>query len=286
MLTAATLGDVQTYGDWVYDLALDPTKSSYPTYADGIKTRADFGADARRSVTQQNGELLLFSRGGTVEGWIQYFWIPEERYLQLTACSIREGTAQALTELLERLEARFPGYALYFGFPGENTQATAFLAANGFRCIEDDWNYVFDLGGVVPQAVDAHVVRIGRENYGIFRALHDQAGEEMYWNSDRIEEHLDEWSIFAYVRTGEGVGTVFLRTDGGLAEIFGLEFAAKKIDVEACRALLAAALAHTKRLGMKYLMFLGEAALRPVLHALGFRCVGRYCCYVRTLPER
>lgn len=286
MLTAATLGDIQTYGDFVYSLALDPTKSSYPTYADGIKTRTDFFTQARQGVTQREEELLLFSRGGTVEGWIQYFWIPEDRYLQLTGCSVREGTEQALAELLERLEERFPGYALYFSFSGENAQAIAFLTENGFACIEDDWNHVFDLDGAVPQAVDAHVVRIGRENYGIFRALHDQAGEEMYWNSDRIEEHMDEWSIFAYVRAGEGVGTVFLRTDGVLAEIFGLEFAAGNMDTAVCRALLAGAIAHARRLGMKHLMFLSEAALRPVLHALGFRCVGRYCCYVRTLPER
>ena len=37
------------YIDFVYSLALDQTKSVYPTYTDGIKTKGDFIARASRN---------------------------------------------------------------------------------------------------------------------------------------------------------------------------------------------------------------------------------------------
>lgn len=42
MLKKAEFDDIVKYGDFVYELTLDQTKSAYPTYADGIKTREDF----------------------------------------------------------------------------------------------------------------------------------------------------------------------------------------------------------------------------------------------------
>ncbi len=36
MLVKATLEDIAKYGDLAYDLSLNPVKSSYPTYGDGI----------------------------------------------------------------------------------------------------------------------------------------------------------------------------------------------------------------------------------------------------------
>lgn len=54
-------------------------------------------------------ELLLFIQDGAVEGWLSYFWINEDKYLQLDGCNVRHGTTAALTELLDRLEARFAG---------------------------------------------------------------------------------------------------------------------------------------------------------------------------------
>lgn len=42
MLIKAELKDIEKYGDMAYSLALDPTKSCYPTYKDGIKTKKVF----------------------------------------------------------------------------------------------------------------------------------------------------------------------------------------------------------------------------------------------------
>ena len=50
MLVKATLEDIETYGDFVYQIALDQTKSAYPTYTDGIKTREDFLRKSRENM--------------------------------------------------------------------------------------------------------------------------------------------------------------------------------------------------------------------------------------------
>ena len=83
MLIKATPEDIKKYGEFAYSVALNPKKSCYPTYADGIKTKTDFFKAAERAIAKETYELLLFGIDGKVEGWISYYWIPEDRYLQL-----------------------------------------------------------------------------------------------------------------------------------------------------------------------------------------------------------
>ena len=78
MLIKATLDDVEKYCDFVYVIALDQTRSCYPADADGIKTKKDFIADTGKCVTQNEWELLFFFLDRTVEGWLQYYWIPQD----------------------------------------------------------------------------------------------------------------------------------------------------------------------------------------------------------------
>ena len=282
MLTKATLADITQYCDFIYNLALDQTKSSYPTYADGIKTKADFIADTQQAVTKANSELLLFSLDGVVEGWIRYFWIPEDHYLQLCACNIRRETGKALEELLTLLTQRFPGYTLYFGFPGCNTEAISFLRKNGFQCIEEAWNHSFFLDNYSICAEENSIARINRSNYDDFRAVY-KPDADTYWNCDRILAALDEWSIFVYYKNSIPTGTIFFQGDNGYYEIFGIEFADGEYQDEICQALLTAALNHCKHLGAKYMTFFCEEAYRKVVSELGFCCVGQYICYIKTV---
>ena len=60
MLVKATAEDIEKYVARVYELAMDQSKSGYPTYTDGFKTKEDFFKDARESVTGDTQEILLF----------------------------------------------------------------------------------------------------------------------------------------------------------------------------------------------------------------------------------
>ncbi len=42
MLRELNQSNYKNYLDWAYSLALDMTRSGYPTYADGLKSRAEF----------------------------------------------------------------------------------------------------------------------------------------------------------------------------------------------------------------------------------------------------
>ena len=53
------------YLDSAYELALDMSRSCYPTYADGLKTRADFDAHAARPFQRDNYTMLLSASTGT-----------------------------------------------------------------------------------------------------------------------------------------------------------------------------------------------------------------------------
>lgn len=282
MLRKAVPADIVKYGDFVYELALDQTRSAYPTYADGIKTKEDFLADARRAVEEETSELLLFYREDVPEGWLTFFRIPEDRYLQCTGCNIRQGTKQALSELLTMLKADFPEYTLYFGFPACNEEAVRFLKENGLRCVEEAWNNSCFLDNRSETIDDESIVRIGRDNYDEFRAVY-QPDEEAYWNCDRILECLEEWVIYGCRAEGKPAGAVYFRGSKEYYEIYGMEFAEGKYREEVCRSLLTAALNHCKRAGAKYLTYFcdscGEALQRAVLEA-GFHCVGGYVCYL------
>ena len=72
MLIKATVEDIQKYGEFAYSIALNPKKSCYPTYADGIKTKADFFNAAERAIAKETYERLLFSMGENVEGFLQF----------------------------------------------------------------------------------------------------------------------------------------------------------------------------------------------------------------------
>lgn len=280
MLTKATVEDIGKYGDFIYELALEPSKSAYPTYIDGIKTKSDFFAAAEQAVLNNTSELLLFSVGGTVEGWISYDWIPGDRYLQLTGFSVNGFRQQALSELLELLEARFPGYTAYFGYPGDNRDAIGYLTEHGFRCIEQDWNHSFFFDGYTADKYRCHIEKISRDNFDKFRSVY-HADSETYWNAERIFEAIDDWTIFVYNQESMPIASVFLAGDNGHYEIYGVEFGEGAFNECVFRELLNASLSECKSMGAKYMTYFCGEDERAVVSKLGFRCIGQYVLLIK-----
>lgn len=282
MLVKAELHHINEYADIVYPLALDQTRSSYHTFADGIKTRDDFIKASERAVLSENYELLLRFSGDEFMGWISYFTIPEDNYLQLTAFNMVSDTEKALDEFIAYLQPIYPGYTLYFGFPGVNTRALDHLEESGFECIERDWNNVFIFPGekYIP---GGDTVRITKENYDLFRSVHSQADEDTYWNCDRIFEKLSDWVIFVRLEDGVPAAAVFFSGREGAYEIFGLEFKDKEYDEESCEILLSAVLAHLSDVNAKNLTFFCEQEMLPAVKKLGFRTVGEYVLYIKKI---
>lgn len=285
MLRKCTEREYGKHVDFVYKLALDPSKSGYPTYGDGIKTKEMFLERAQKAFSRETEEILLFEYEGVVEGWIHYYFLPEDNYLSTVSFNIDSHTEIALREFLDLAQERFKGYDLYLGYSKDNKAAVKFLADNGFECIEEDYNNTAFLDRYTPITVSGSVVRVTKENYGYFRALHQRADGDMYWNSERIYADIDHWVIFVKICDGEAVGSIYYRAAGdGWFEIFGMDRKEDAFDPELFRELVGKALNTAGELGGKFMTFFCGRQMQEIVGKLGFECVGEHVCYKKQLP--
>lgn len=282
MLVKATLEDIKKLQERIYKITLNPEKSSYPTYADGIKTKADFFKSAKEAVIQENNELYLFVENGNVEGWLSYFWIEEDNYLQLTSCNINRFYRKALDELLIHLEEHFKGYTLYFGFSSENNEAIQFLEESGFNCIEKSCNHSFFFDDDCIAEVDKNVERITRENFEYFKKIYHPE-ETVYWNTDRIYNTIDNWLIFVYRQNENVQGTVFLRGEQHYFEIYDMEFADDIAKENSYYPLMSAVLNVCKDKEVEFLTYFSSEEEKEKLCKLGFQYIGQYLLYIKAI---
>ena len=280
MLVKATYKDIDTYGEFVYAIALDLSRSAYPTYADGITTKEEFLQNARKSIERENYEVLLYFSNNKMEGLISYFWVEEDNYLQLHSCNINSGTRKALEELVSYLAENFSGYEWYFGFPKSNKEAVEFLQNNGFSCIEDDYDTNIDFAFYEVKEENSNVIRITKENFEDFRSVHLLNEEDIYWTSERIYEKLDDWGVYVYYEDNTPAGVMFFTGYEDYLEIFGIEYKDKVYREDIFTALMITALNEGKQKGVKYMTYFCKDELEAA-QKLGFRFVSPYVCYSR-----
>lgn len=280
MLRRAGKQEIEEYMESAYALALDQTRSGYPLFSDGIATKEQFAASAWESHTGDDRDLLLFLLDGRVEGWIQFFWIAEERYLQTNGFLIRRNTRQALAEFTEYARTHFPGYALYLGFPKRNEDAVRALDAAGWARIEESYHDIFSLANYAPRPEEQGIVRVTHKNFSAFRTL-QRTDEFTYWDAQRIERTLDAWQIYllAERETGTPLGAVYAR-DG---EIFGIDYNAERFDAAVYRALMTAILNEFYRAGRTHVVFFHDEAAQPAALELGFRCAAQYILFCKQV---
>lgn len=286
MLKLLQEAEFEHYMDFAYELALDPARSGYPVYFDGMKTREDFVSRTRKALERPGEDILLFVEDGEVEGVIAFEHQEGERYLHPNIFSIRRDTGAALAEFLDYCRERWPGFTLDLGFPAENVEALGWLDGQGIPCNERSWNFLLNLDGYAPLPEPSGVRRITAENFEDFAAVHRKVEEGgMYWNCERVRATLNDWAIFV---TGEGkaAGEVLMTLDDEPhQEIFALEFADGRYHEGAFRALLAVALNLLKSHGTKWITsFVDEGCPEgDVLKSLGFRLVGTFICHRLTV---
>ncbi len=253
MLRLCSETEFDRYADFAYELASDLTKSGYPTYCDGIKAKDMFLERARKAFACEQEQMLFLTNTETEE---------------------------ALSEFLAYAGEKFKAYDLFLGFPAENQSAVEFLQRQGFACIEDAYNNTAYLEQLAPVADNKEVVKIGKENYTRFRLLHSQFEENMYWNSARIYEKLENWSIFLGEKDGEARGAVYYTAAGDTwYEIFGVDMNRREYDPQVLKKLLSAALLDAKCRGGKVMTFFCDEVYEALAVECGFHCVGNYRCY-------
>ncbi len=280
MLRSCSKNEFDKYIDFIYELATDLTKSGYPTYCDGIKTKVKFVERSLKAFERDTEHMLLFEYEGEVQGMIHYFWIPEDHYLQTICFNINKAMEQALSEFLAYIGGRFKGYDVFLRFPAENKSAVNFLAEQGFECIENDYNNTAFLDKLDEIRENSGLVRIEKGNYEKFGSLHRQT--EGYWNSERILEDLDNWIILVKEKDGEPQGAVYYRTLAlvdGWFEIYGIDMDQEDHDPELFEELLNAALLDAKRRNGRFMTFFCDEEYEKAAMECGFTCIGNNLCY-------
>lgn len=281
MLKLLKSTEFHTYIDFAYELALDLTRSGYPTWCDGFKTKADFIARTKKSLDRPTEDVLLFLENGQAEGLIAFEHLEEERYLHAHIFNIRRDTGTALAEFVDYCRERWPGFDLDLGVPAENVDAVSWLEEAGVPLLEQSWNYGYFLDQYTPLRSPSGVKRVTAENFADFAAIHRRIEGDMYWNCDRVRESLDKWAIFV-AGEGDSAGEVLMTIDEDPhQEIFALEFADGQYREVPFRALLTAGLNTLKERGTKYLTFFVDVGSPQgeALKALGFQLVGTYMCH-------
>lgn len=276
MLVKAAKEDIEQYMDFAYSLAMDQTKSGYPLWSDGVSTKEEFVDYVWKSYRNDDRDILLFVIDGAVEGWIQFWYIEQDRYLQTNGFLISRNTEQALTEFLEYTSVHFTGYDLYFGFPKRNISAISALQKRSCRLIQESYHDIFVFDGSAIQAETDGIVRVTESNFSEFRKIH-QTDPETYWSSERILGALNEWLIYLLYREDTAVGYVCARN----GEIFSLGFRDNIFDKSAYKALVTVILRDLQAAGYKHMIFFNDEESQSATLDLGFSCVGEYVLYIK-----
>ena len=281
MLTRLTEAEFGRYAPWAYDLAMTAEHASYPTWMDGIKTREDFMARARRSFTDE--EVLLFRHDGEVRGWIQWFAIPAENYAMTVSFLVEDHAEEAAREFVAHVAQTTPGLTLDVGLDGDNKQAVAALESCGFTLLESAVNHTIFFDRYQPVAVPEDVALMQPGEEADFRRLHNNP--DMYWNADRILADLSNWKVYLHRQNGAAVAALVCRAEDW-PEVFSVEFAGEAFQPDSYRAMMAACLNDLRAAGRRYMTYFeeDECAL-PILAELGFERVGRYLAYRKELKE-
>ena len=276
MLRAARAGELDALTDAFWPVALDLTRSTYPTYTDGIKTRGDFAEAVRRAFQEDWGEVLVHVHEGADNGLL-VIDVADDEFVSLHVCLTHAHQSECLAEVLAYIARKHPGKTLWLGFAPENTGMLAFAQANGFALLDDSVNWNIALADWQICAPEAAVLPVSVDNFDAFRILWTY--EDMYWNADRIEAALNRWMLFVMA---DGRGAIACMDEGVMLEIFGCQYRDGYVGA-VHRALMNACLNAAKAKGARYLTYFSDRDEAAVMQSLGFRRVSDYQCYEKKL---
>lgn len=246
MLRIPTANEFEEYSERAYVLALDPSRSSFPSYADGIKTKEDFLAIAKRGFESENEEIYIFEHGGEMRGWIHFYVLTEDKYIGIEAFETDGFEKEQFADFVALLKEKYTGYEVTAGFPSQNERAVSAAIENGFEIIEESAVNILFFSDYEPQSESGRVEPLTKNNLAVFAKLHDKV--EMYWNTKRLTEAYfggDKWRIYLTEKDGKAAAIYFVYAEN-IAEIFGLDFS-DGFDGTAAEELLTAALNEAKK---------------------------------------
>ncbi len=276
MLVPLKESDFAVFVEQAYEMALIPEITSYPVYYDGIKTKEDYIERAGKAFGRDDESILLFYKEDIFCGWIHYYYLADDQYLDTVSLSARTGTEQMLGEFLDFVEGQYPDAMICLGFPQENVTALTYLQSRGFVIGEQSWNMALHLSGTQYMRSRADsILRIDKENYSLFQGIHSQCDGDMYWDTEHIFKDLDNWMVFVALWQGRPAGAVYCRK-GSMAEIFGIDFVDGIYVPDVQKELLNVVISACCEDGSRDIVYFCGDIEKSALMDAGFYCIGKY----------
>lgn len=279
MIHKITKSEFDKYVDYIYAISSDLSRSAFPIYADGVKTKEFFYTKSKKGLTQTGEEILLYDQGGSVQGWIHYYFIESDKYLGLSSMLIKSDFGKALSELFQYWRERFGEYSWCFYLPSDNVEGLDFMKKNGFSAASRDTVDVLLFKDYIPGRKYENVIPISSGNFELFGNIHRRYDEEMYWTCDRIKNDLDRWRIFAYIEKGKCLGALYYVCAGKDLEIFGIDYAEEQYAPDVTEALLISGLNAAKAEGAQSMYFFNDDMTRAIAEKMGFRRITEAFCF-------
>jgi N-acetylglutamate synthase-like GNAT family acetyltransferase len=270
MLKKLEKKDFDTYISIAYQISMDLSKTSFPVYVDGIKTKENFIQRAKKGLQSKNEEILIFVDNGSVQGLIHYYVLEEDKYIGVNFISIRESYTKALRELLDYWRIRYSGYEWNIYFPEQNVNAISYMAQIGYEDAEQSVVEIllFDEYHIQPESNS--IIPITKENFQEFSNIHHRFEKDMYWTSERILEDLDYWEVFVLPNKG---AIYYNGKERGNLEIFGIDICEEESSGDTSKLLLISALNHAKKSNGKSMYFFTESDMKQIAESLGFHYI-------------
>lgn len=275
MLKRITENEFNQYIDFAYNLAMNKEKCSYPVYYDGIKTKDDFYKEEKESFKSKTSEILLFIHNNNVEGWINYYFIDEDKYIQISSFSINNYTSLALDEFITYINNKFIGYELYLGFPEDNVEAINYLNLKA-ELIEEAYNNVLLIDNFKKDNLNNNIIKIDKNNYHYFAKLH--IDKDLYWTSERIYDDLNNWIIYLKLENNKPLSTIFATNmEDDAYEVFG--YYLEDNNKDSLKELINTLIVDSKA-NIKYIVLFEESdENQKILLKIGFNLIGKYKCF-------
>ncbi len=280
MLRKLRKQEFKKYVLWAYELAINPEKFSFPSYCDGIKTKEDFINTAKNNFSSESGEILLYEKDNTVFGYIDYYVIERDKYISFNVINFEDYVEQGLDELIDYINAKYNYDIIDFGFNKKNTTAIYFLEKITDIKFESYVN-IISTENFEFFSEDENIVKVTFDNFNDFKLLHDKK-TDMYWNSDRLYEQLDndKWNLYMYYKNNKAIASIYFVYTSLMMEIFGLDFYDDMLSKSIFKKLITKSFNETKRKQIKYItMFCDTMLEKELLESLGMKCNLEYVNY-------
>lgn len=190
-----------------------------------------------RDIIEKERDILLMYDKDKLIGFTSFFWIPEDKYLQLIRGIYALNNYDLVaSNFLNYFKENFRDYKMYTNNAKEHLNYNNFFLSRDFEQLEDAQLYKLEdySNGFFSSKID-YLNQTNED--AIYLYMNKFIDEDTYWTTERLKNNLDKFIILGYFdKTIKGYIEAQIYKDNSI-EICGLEAESKKIKSELMSAL-------------------------------------------------